>query len=138
MIPEFRVWDKKNKQMHTLISLYDPRYIDGCEYAIGQSSDSVVAINYKDCEVLMSTGRKDKKGFIIYEEDIIKESPNGYLGVIKRDEMTGNFFLVGPIGILEWDWSELVYDHLDRVEVIGNTLKEPCMLDLDENEKVSE
>ena len=69
---EFRVWDKKRKSMHTVISLHHPKYLDCCEYATGQSSDSVVSVQYKDCEIMQSTGLLDNNEKEIFEGDILK------------------------------------------------------------------
>lgn len=64
--------------------------------------------------LIQYTGRKDKDGTEIYEEDILKDS-------------------AGNITVVEWISGEWGYRHLmnaDRTQVIGNRLQNPELLDV--------
>ena len=69
----------------------------------------------------------DKKGKDVCEGDIIEEQPNGRIGVIKKD--MGNFCVVWDDGYPDWSWSEMCYDHMDRIEVIGDIYRNPELLE---------
>lgn len=67
----------------------------------------------------------DKKGSAIYEGAIIKEHPNGHIGLVTKEE-TGNFHIEWDDNDYpDWSWSEMYYDHTDRLEVIGDIDRTP-------------
>ena len=69
---KFRAWDKKNKEMHQLITWHDPRYLDSVEYSIGQSSKDIRSLRQdKNCIIMQYTGIKDKAGKEIYDRDLV-------------------------------------------------------------------
>lgn len=81
-----------------------------------------------DLILMQSTGRFDKKGEEIFEDDVL--SIFKCRVVIKRDEQTGGFVLINILSLnsrseLDISWSEVAADHLDVTEIIGNIHDEP-------------
>lgn len=136
---KYRAWDVYRKRMRDVIELsWDGDELDGLvedqnddEYGrVFFNEDVVVEGNpgYKEHLILMEYPPidPDTNGKDICEGDIIKENPNGHIGVIKKD--MGNFLVEWDGGYPDWSWSEMCYDHSDRIEVIGNIHENPELI----------
>ncbi len=67
----------------------------------------------------------DRLGSALYEGAIIKEIPNGYIGLVEKDE-DGNFSVKwNETEYPDWSWGEMFYDKQDRIEVIGDIDRNP-------------
>ena len=141
-----RIWDKRKKEMHSLITWHHPFYLDFCCYAIGQSSDSVVEIRHKDCVLMLSTGLKDSNKNLIFEKDIIEYSlskTQHYKGVIKWGEKNCGFviryfyqkddpFITSPGHIFQRKYlgTHLLNNNLYNIKILGNTFQNPNIINL--------
>lgn len=71
------------------------------------------------------TNAHDRTGIAIYEGAIIREHPNGYIGLVTKGE-DGNFYVEWEDkGYPDWNWNEFFYDHLERIEVLGDIDRTP-------------
>lgn len=126
---KFRAWDKKNKIMRLVITLFNKLHLDFCQYATGQSSDSIVNLYYDECEIMQFTGMKDKTGKEIYEGDIVNcEDGNHdlFTGVIQWDKMGARFMIYD-----ELNKEKFAFDYDTDSEstwLIGNIYENPNFL----------
>lgn len=125
MIPKFRVWDKNNKCMHEVRSIWigdDFPLNSHVVYSLGNT----VEVIFDDIELMQSTGLKDKNGVDVYQGDIIKCTSGCPHEVIWLEEYGGTF--IG--GMPAWYLSGLNngYSWTGEEEVIGNVYENPELL----------
>lgn len=128
MIPKFRVWDKNNKCMHEVRSIWigdDFPLNSHVVYSLGNT----VEVIFDDIELMQSTGLKDKNGVEIFEGDIVKT-----LGVDLEVAFSTIKFAEGAFCV---DYKNLgtEFDFLyfidSPLEVIGNVYQNSELLDSD-------
>ena len=109
--PRFRAWHRTAEEM-----LFEDRCGDVFRWkAEGQP-----------VEIMQYAPVTDKHGKELCEGDIVKEHPNGKIGIVRKD--MGNFVLdFGEYP--DWSWSEMAYDHTDRIEIIGNIYDNPELIE---------
>ncbi len=129
MMPKFRVWDKENDRMlipgedsdcitleidENGINVYDMEH---------PSAEKGYDLAHLDCELMQSTGLKDKNGTEIYEGDIIKAQDGSYgptkIFVVKRNNSNGGFH-----PMTDYD----VGYHTELNWVIGNVFEDKNLL----------
>ncbi|MGQ4068484.1 YopX family protein [Enterococcus mundtii] len=125
MIPKFRVWDKNNKCMHEVRSIWiedDFPLNSHVVYSLGNT----VEVIFDDIELMQSTGLKDKNGVDVYQGDIIKCTSGCPHEVIWLEEYGGTF--IG--GMPAWYLSGLNngYSWTGEEEVIGNVWENSDLL----------
>ena len=140
---KFRAWIEKLNlsgseinQMCDVIELRNDGSIKICAYDELNDCETQKFL-IKDCcdenfKIMQFTGAHDKRGKEIYEGDILKEQPNGYIGKVLWDwdgylsvEWNSDYDMEYP----DWLWSAMICDHSDRIEVIGNIYENPELLD---------
>lgn len=128
MIPNFRAWLKKEKEM---IDVDEIHWSDGQLDFIG---DGITFKCESDDLVLMqSTGLKDKNGKEIFEGDIVTDGHT--TGDIKNHPTLG-FYMVDENGVERWfsdhatieDFEEDVETAARILEIIGNIYENPELL----------
>ncbi len=127
MIQRGRAWHKKEKKMYKVSEiswLLDGRIL---EITLITDTPHVKTLKtFPDSVILMHpVGRCDAYGEDIFQDDILAvnyldedNKKKQSLGIVKKDETTGNFYWTGEYA--DWDWNEMMYDHSDRIEVLGN------------------
>lgn len=141
---DFKAWDLLNKKMGKVVELtFDldengeielEGRMEGEGVEIGRTyfdADVMVDGKYPEHVILLHVSPvNDKNGDYLYEGAIIKEHPNGYIGVVKKD--MGNFFVKWNSGYPDWSWSEMAYDHTQIIEIIGDIYQNPELNPFDE------
>jgi uncharacterized phage protein (TIGR01671 family) len=75
---------------------------------------------FKDVELMQYTGLKDKNGKEIYEGDIVSAFYGSQVTTVILNEKFGLYEVVLQVSGLTEPMEELLGNHLDVVEVIGN------------------
>lgn len=123
MIPKFRVWDKNNKCMHEVRSIWigdDFPLNSHVVYSLGNT----VEVIFDDIELMQSTGLKDKNGVEIFDGDIVAVENHPFQR--KEDsgagiEIEGNYVVGWNQHDLTWCAGDLLLARLKPyVRVIGN------------------
>ena len=130
---KYRAWDKEQKTMWTVSSLYPlEKTADVFRFEINRQTGKEERISnfrfdYPEHLVLMQfTSLKDKNGKKIYKEDIVNlESP--FLGDMKGETIQGDS---GEWLIHKSSGNYVsVYHNRDKIEVIGNIYENPKLLE---------
>lgn len=123
MIPRFRAWDDWRKRM----SVVDRIYIDTKGVRLYDDFGEYWR-NFRDAELMQSTGLKDKNGKEIFEGDIVDYK--GRKAVVKWHGSYASFIyrFVDELKerVSEWHPLFLAYYHF---EVIGNIYENKELLD---------
>lgn len=107
-----------------LYSIWERRYI-----LWGMTNDIPDMVEVDPETVCQCTGRKDKNGNLIWENDIANCMDEECCGYISWNESEAGFYfdVVLEDGRFE---EEHIYDYQDCIEVIGNTFDNPELLEV--------
>ena len=112
----FRVFYKPHNKIYNVICLNSDRQKE----IIVEYKGSTALVEWKYCDILQSTGLKDKNGRLIYEGDIIKET---LIDFINEEIIT----------VVKWDKLNTGYnlENLQNCEreIIGNIYQNPELLE---------
>ena len=105
----YRIWDKKNKQMH-----YKNYLIDEEKNIYDKNLKKQIKTNYK---IMFSTNIKDKNNKLIYEKDILNYN-NLHFEVRKNNNDQWILY-----NLTTKNNTIYLHEHNKRMEIIGNTLE---------------
>ncbi|MGL9922649.1 YopX family protein [Enterococcus sp. DIV1758] len=135
MIPKFRAWDKRSKEMWKVSTLHiEDEYADLFKKNIYENPLNDQWAKFEDIILMQSTGLKDKNGVEIFEGDIVqyRDGEYSYLGIVKRD--CYQFFIDGIEPDDSYDFIDVsnTFDGTSSLEVIGNIHENPELLEVAE------
>ena len=121
---KFRVYYKPHNKVYNVICLNCYRQKE----IIIEYNGSTTVVEWKNCEILQSTGLHDKNGKLIYEGDILKQ-PDGIVDYVYWEN---GCYLHNGTAITNYDfcyqgdsWAKEVNTH----EVIGNMYENPELIE---------
>lgn len=130
MIPKFRAWDKRDKEIYL---------VDEINWYRGEFQYIGDAITFQrladEVELMLSTNTKDKNDKEIFEGDIlqidfikaiVRFGQYRYYDNAGKDVLTGNGFYLECLNVMDPDCiSPYETDILDKAEIIGNIYENP-------------
>lgn len=131
MIPKFRAWDKKAKEMLEIESI---DFLNETLFLRRESEFSMswVELNFNDVALMQSTGLRDRNGNEIFEGDIVKITNN-----LQENEVDYNALIIfkdggfcaidgteDNFGLRRYRLSDFNID----LEIIGNIHEHPELL----------
>lgn len=130
MIPKFRAWDKRDKEIYL---------VDEINWYRGEFQYIGDAITFQrladEVELMLSTNTKDKTGKEIFEGDIlqidfikaiVRFGQYRYYDNAGKDVLTGNGFYLECLNVMDPDCiSPYETDILYKAEIIGNIYENP-------------
>lgn len=130
MIPKFRAWDKRDKEIYL---------VDEINWYRGEFQYIGNAITFQrladEVELMLSTNTKDKNDKEIFEGDvlqidfikaIVRFGQYRYYDNAGKDVLTGNGFYLECLNAMDPDCiSPYETDVLDKAEIIGNIYENP-------------
>lgn len=128
MIPKFRAWDKRSKEMWKVSTLHiEDEYVDLFKKNIYENPLNDPWAKFEDIILMQSTRLKDKNGVDVYQGDVIRCTRGCPHEVIWLEEYGGTFFG----GMPAWYLSGLKegYAWTGEEEVIGNIYENPELLE---------
>ena len=131
MIPKFRAWDKRRKEMWKVATLHiEDEYADLFKTNIYEKPFDNPWAKFEDLILMQSTGLKDKNGVEIYEGDIVRRARP----CKPEDEIMHIGFANGSFYTTFFpDWCRTsLFSYIEfgnQVEVIGNIYEQPDSTD---------
>ena len=125
MIPRYRAWDKIHKTMY---KADDVKYIDiekSQIYVKTPFFEQLSCYNFRDIDLMQSTGFTDNDGKDIFRGDIVVAETGLFAGVIGIDQDLGAY-VVRSIG---YKYFKRLRDVASSVVVIGNIYENPELLE---------
>ena len=127
MIPKYRAWDKKFKEMVQVDAIVFEEQAIIVTYKNGDFTKKDI----KYYELMQSTGLKDKNGKEIFEKDIVDFK--GRKAIVKWHGSYASFIyeFVEELQNRTTEWQPLYLSYY-KFEVIGNSLENPELLEVTE------
>lgn len=132
MIPKFRVWDKKYKEIMKVNQInFETR--TACLEADNGDHEMrhTLTRSLTDIELMQSTGLKDKNDVAIFEGDVVfhEEGECSYTGIVRKDRC---YFYIEGVNVndsFSFDDVSDTYTGEANLEVIGNIYENPELLE---------
>ncbi|WP_254907840.1 YopX family protein [Enterococcus sp. 5B3_DIV0040] len=121
MVPKFRAFLKRGGEMAKVIELNFEGSWTCCEpYVAVEGTCDLIPL--RECELMWSSGLKDRNDVEIFEGDICLDVYNDVYGIV--------IFTNGCF-ICEWEYHfEDLFEVIEDVQVVGNICEDPELLEL--------
>lgn len=126
MIPRYRAWDKIHKTMY---KADDVKYIDiekNQIYVKTPFSEQLNCYNFRDIDLMQSTGFTDKDGKDIFRGDIVTSRNGLFKGAVSLRQDLGAYV----IRLIGYENFERLCNVANSTEVIGNIYENPELLEV--------
>ncbi|SAN21094.1 yopX family protein [Staphylococcus aureus] len=121
MMPKYRVWDKYTGRIHDVVGFdFIENEVHYENYA--EAEALIHARDFKDVELMQSTGFKDVHGVEIYEGDIVQDCYSREVSFIEFKE--GAFYITFS------NVTELLSENDDIIEIVGNIFENEMLLEV--------
>ncbi|HDB3101014.1 YopX family protein [Staphylococcus aureus] len=121
MIPKYRVWDEYTGRIHDVVGFdFIENEVHYENYA--EAEALIHARDFKDVELMQSTGLKDVHGVEIYEGDIVQDCYSREVSFIEFKE--GAFYITFS------NVTELLSENDDIIEIVGNIFENEMLLEV--------
>ncbi|HHZ7934812.1 TPA: YopX family protein [Enterococcus faecalis] len=139
MIPKFRAWDKRSKEMWKVSTLHiEDEYADLFKKNIYENPLNDPSAKFGDVILMQSTGLKDKNGVEIFEGDVVKvtdgeSEEDSYVSAVRNYSNEGYpAFDIEYPPTYHYDsnvLSAIMCNGFETIEVIGNLWDNPELLE---------
>ncbi|AFI61593.1 hypothetical protein T828_02399 [Staphylococcus aureus HOAG6034] len=121
MMPKYRVWDEYTGRIHDVVGFdFIENEVHYENYA--EAEALIHARDFKDVELMQSTGFKDVHGVEIYEGDIVQDCYSREVSFIEFKE--GAFYITFS------NVTELLSENDDIIEIVGNIFENEMLLEV--------
>ena len=127
MIPRYRAWDKIHKTMY---KADDVKYIDiekSQIYVKTPFFEQLSCYNFRDIDLMQSTGFTDNDGKDIFRGDIVTSRGGLFKGVVSFRQDLG----VYVINLIGYNHFERLCNVADSTHIIGDIWENPDLLEVD-------
>ena len=145
---KFRVWDKKNKCLHSPTLYSNFTIVNGTVVKVAATNNTYlsnrIALEIDDAVIMQCTGKKDKNGKLIYEGDLLKplSEDDERVEVVWNEEKARFGLMIQWTDYCYWnglyeetktgrDYYELDDYYAEDFEVIGNVYENPELLEIE-------
>ncbi|QDH45371.1 hypothetical protein SAP11_00033 [Staphylococcus phage SAP11] len=120
-MPKYRVWDEYTGRIHDVVGFdFIENEVHYENYA--EAEALIHARDFKDVELMQSTGFKDVHGVEIYEGDIVQDCYSREVSFIEFKE--GAFYITFS------NVTELLSENDDIIEIVGNIFENEMLLEV--------
>lgn len=120
-MPKYRVWDEYTGRIHDVVGFdFIENEVHYENYA--EAEALIHARDFKDVELMQSTGLKDVHGVEIYEGDIVQDCYSREVSFIEFKE--GAFYITFS------NVTELLSENDDIIEIVGNIFENEMLLEV--------
>lgn len=121
MIPRYRAWDKIHKTMYEADDVVSIDIEKKQVYVKTPFFEQLSCYNFRDIDLMQSTGFRDKNGKEIFEGDIIDSTGGFMTGVVEFREALGMFVS----NLVEYNNFEHLCNVASSRKIIGNIWEHP-------------
>ena len=127
MIPRFRAWDKSTKVMYDDGDIVSIDIEKSQIYVKTPFFEQLSCYNFRDIDLMQSTGFTDNDGKDIFRGDIVTSRGGLFKGVVSLRQDLG----VYVINLIGYNHFERLCNVADSTHIIGNIWENPDLLEVD-------
>ena len=127
MIPRYRAWDKSTKVMYDDGDIVSIDIEKSQIYVKTPFFEQLSCYNFRDIDLMQSTGFTDNDGKDIFRGDIVTSRGGLFKGVVSLRQDLG----VYVINLIGYNHFERLCNVADSAHIIGNIWENPDLLEVD-------
>lgn len=126
MIPRYRAWDKIHKTMYEADDIVSIDIEKSQIYVKTPFFEQVNCYNFRDIDLMQSTGFTDKDGKDIFNGDIVTSRSGLLKGIVSLRQDLGTYV----INLIGYNNFERLCNVANSSEIIGNIYENPELLEV--------